>query len=103
MIFPEGTRSHSGELGEFKDGAFRLAIDSGVPDPPARRARHRDALIKHDWRFGSSHAEVRVLDPIQTDGLGRPTSPALRDRTRTAIADGARGDAGRTRCGRYRR
>ncbi len=87
MIFPEGTRSQSGELGEFKDGAFRLAIDSGVPILPLAVLGTRDALIKHDWRFGSSHAEVRILDPISTDGLERGDVVALRDRTRTAIAD----------------
>src|SRR5512138_3339362 len=34
MIFPEGTRSASGELGEFKDGAFRLAVEKQVPIVP---------------------------------------------------------------------
>ena len=86
MIFPEGTRSHSGVLGEFKDGAFRIAIDAGVPVLPLAVIGTRDALIKHDWRFGSSDAEVRVLDPIPTQGLTRADVPALRDRTRDAIA-----------------
>ena len=86
MIFPEGTRSPTGELGEFKDGAFRLAIDAGVPILPLAVVGTRDALVKHDWRFGRSQAEVRVLDPIPTDGLGRDDVPALRDRTRETIA-----------------
>ena len=86
MIFPEGTRSHSGELAEFKDGAFRIAIDAGVPVLPLAVIGTRTALIKHDWRFGSSHAEVRVLDPIPTDGLTKDDVPALRDRTRAVIA-----------------
>lgn len=85
MIFPEGTRSHSGELGEFKDGAFRIAIQAGVPILPLAVIGTRDALIKHDWRFGSSHAEVRVLEPIPTDGLTKDDVADLRDRTRDAI------------------
>jgi 1-acyl-sn-glycerol-3-phosphate acyltransferase len=86
MIFPEGTRSKTGELGEFKDGAFRLAIDAGVPILPLAVIGTRDALVKHDWRFGHSHAEVRVLEPISTDGLGSDDVAALRERTRTTIS-----------------
>jgi 1-acyl-sn-glycerol-3-phosphate acyltransferase len=86
MIFPEGTRSKSGELGEFRDGAFRIAIQTGLPIIPLAVLGTRDALIKHDWRFGSVHAEVRVLDPIPTDGLTKADVPALRDRARAVIA-----------------
>ena len=87
MIFPEGTRSKTGELGEFKDGAFRVAVQSGVPILPLAVLGTRDALIKHDWRFGYSRAEVRVLDPISTDGLTKADVESLRDRTRSVIAD----------------
>lgn len=87
MIFPEGTRSASGELGEFRDGAFRVAIQAGVPILPMAVLGTRDALIKHDWRFGSSRAEVRLLDPIPTDGLTKADVTDLRDRTRAVIAD----------------
>ncbi len=87
MIFPEGTRSQSGELGEFRDGAFKIAIQAGAPILPLAVLGSRTALIKHDWRFGQSHAEVRVLDPIPTDGLTKADVADLRDRTRAVIAD----------------
>ena len=87
MIFPEGTRSQSGELGEFKDGAFKIAIQAGAPILPLAVMGSRTALIKHDWRLGQSHAEVRVLDPIPTDGLTKADVAELRDRTRAVIAD----------------
>jgi 1-acyl-sn-glycerol-3-phosphate acyltransferase len=86
MIFPEGTRSATGELGEFKDGAFRIAIDAGVPILPMAVLGTRDALVKHDWRFGLSRAEVRILDPIATDGLTKDDVADLRDRTRAVVA-----------------
>jgi 1-acyl-sn-glycerol-3-phosphate acyltransferase len=86
MIFPEGTRSKTGELGEFKDGAFRVAVQSGVPILPLAVLGTRDALVKHDWRFGYSRAEVRVLDPIPTEGLTKADVESLRDRTRAVIA-----------------
>jgi 1-acyl-sn-glycerol-3-phosphate acyltransferase len=87
MVFPEGTRSQTGELQEFRDGAFRVAIQTGQPILPLAVLGTRDALIKHDWRFGYSDAEVRALDPIPTEGLTKADVPDLRDRTRAVIAD----------------
>jgi 1-acyl-sn-glycerol-3-phosphate acyltransferase len=86
MIFPEGTRSESGELRDFKDGAFRLAIQTGAPILPLAVVGTRDALVKHDWRFGYSNAELRVLEPIETTGLTKSDVPELRERTRAVIA-----------------
>ena len=86
MIFPEGTRSADGSLGAFKDGAFRLAIDAGVPILPLVVHGTRTALRKHDWRLGDSNAVVRVLDPISTEGMTIDDMPKLRDDVRALIA-----------------
>lgn len=87
MIFPEGTRSADGEMREFKDGAFRLAIETGTPILPLAVHGTRSALRKHDWRLGDSNAEVRVLDPIETTGMTEADIPVLRDRVRGLIAN----------------
>ena len=86
MIFPEGTRSTTGELGKFKNGAFRLAIETGCPILPVAVSGCHSALRPHDWRLGYSTAEVRVLDPIEVDGLTSKDVYALRDKARNAIA-----------------
>ncbi|MGH7509025.1 MAG: lysophospholipid acyltransferase family protein [Gemmatimonadales bacterium] len=85
MIFPEGTRSKTAELLPFKDGAFRLAIEAGVPILPLAVWGTRNALPKHDWRFGRSVAEVRVLEPVETAGLTLADVPALKARVRETI------------------
>jgi 1-acyl-sn-glycerol-3-phosphate acyltransferase len=87
MIFPEGTRSESGQMGAFKDGAFRLAVEGGYPILPLVLAGTRPALQKHSWRMGRAVAEVRVLAPIETTGLTSKEVPALRDRVREVIAE----------------
>jgi 1-acyl-sn-glycerol-3-phosphate acyltransferase len=87
MIFPEGTRSRDGELKPFKDGAFRLAIENQVPILPLAVNGAYTALITGDWRFGVSDAEVRVLEPISTEGLTLADLPSLRDHTHRVIAD----------------
>ena len=56
MVFPEGTRAVDGELGKFKDGAFRLAIEAQVPILPLAVHGTKEALRKHDWRFGRANA-----------------------------------------------
>jgi len=87
MIFPEGTRSPTADMLPFKDGAFRLAIDTGVPILPLAVSGTGTALPKHGWRFGRSVAEVRVLEPIETTGLTVKDVPALRDRVRARILE----------------
>ncbi len=95
MIFPEGTRSTTADLLPFKDGAFRLAIDAGVPILPLVVHGTSTALPKHDWRFGRSTAVVQVLDPVETTGLTPADVPALKDRVRRMIVEG-RGEIERT-------
>jgi len=87
MLFPEGTRTRDGELGEFKDGAFRLAIDKGCPILPLVVNGTIEALRSGDWRMNVTDAEVRVLAPIDTTGLTRDDTADLRDRVRQLIAD----------------
>lgn len=86
IIFPEGTRSPTGEMLPFKDGAFRLAIDAAVPILPLVVRGTRTALPKHGWRFGRSDAEVRVLEPIETTGLRSADVESLKERVFERIA-----------------
>jgi 1-acyl-sn-glycerol-3-phosphate acyltransferase len=85
ILFPEGTRSTTSDMLPFKDGAFRLAVESGLPILPLAVSGTSTALRKHDWRFGRARAEVRVLPPIETSGLTMKDVPALRERVRNLI------------------
>ena len=86
MIFPEGTRSLDGNLQAFKDGAFRLAIEAGVPVLPLAVNGAYTAAVKGDWRFGVSDAEVRVLTPISTEGMTLADVSTLKEAVRSEIA-----------------
>lgn len=86
MFFPEGTRSRDGRVRPFQSGAFRLAIDAGVPILPLAVDGTRDALPKHGWRFGNAiEARLCVLPPVPTAGLGPDDADALRDHVRNVI------------------
>jgi 1-acyl-sn-glycerol-3-phosphate acyltransferase len=88
MIFPEGTRSKTGEMRKFRAGAFKLAIEGQYPILPLAVHGTRDCLRKNDWRLGNARAEVRVLEPIPTDGLTTDDLSDLRNRVRAAIEQG---------------
>lgn len=85
MIFPEGTRSETDEMRPFKDGAFRLAIETQLPVLPLVVQGTRRALRKHDWRFGHADAQVKVLEPVRTEGMTVDEVDVLRDRVRDMI------------------
>jgi 1-acyl-sn-glycerol-3-phosphate acyltransferase len=86
MIFPEGTRSTSGEMLPFKDGAFRLAIEAGVPILPLVVEGTTTALRKHDWRLDESTAVCQVLEPVSTEGLTLDDLDKLKFEVRERIA-----------------
>lgn len=87
MIFPEGTRSRGAELLPFKDGAFRLAVETGTPILPVAVAGTRHAMAKGSFRFRRADALCHVLEPIPTQGMGIDDVPALRERVRTLIME----------------
>ena len=47
---------------------------------------HADALRKNDWRLGYAKAEVRVLDPVETEGMTVADLDTLRSKVRDMIA-----------------
>ncbi|MEE2758257.1 MAG: lysophospholipid acyltransferase family protein [Myxococcota bacterium] len=85
MMFPEGTRSRTDDLLAFKDGAFRLAIQAGVPILPIAVHGTRSALPKSDWRFGRSDAAVIVGQPISTQEYELGSLDELKAKSRAAI------------------
>jgi 1-acyl-sn-glycerol-3-phosphate acyltransferase len=87
MIFPEGTRSRDGELLPFKDGAFRLALEAGVPILPIAVAGTRACMAKGTFRFQRARARAKVLPPIETAGMTLDDLPSLRERTRALISE----------------
>ena len=66
VIFPEGTRSYSYELGPFKKGAFHLAMQAGVPVIPMVLKNAHDALPRGKALIQPSVVEVCILPPIPT-------------------------------------
>ncbi len=84
MIFPEGTRSRSGVLGTFRDGAFRVAIAAGAAILPV--ALHGSERCVDADGPHAARASAQILTPIETTGLDEHDVPALRERVRGAIA-----------------
>ena len=85
MVLPEGTRSPTGKLLPFRDGAFRLAIEKQVPVLPIAVAGTREAMAKHSMRFNRARAVARVLEPVETAGLTQQDVPKLREDVRERI------------------
>ena len=85
MVMPEGTRSRTDDLLPFRDGAFRVAVETGTPILPIAVAGTRHAMAKGSFIFNRARAEARVLEPIETAGLTLADVPALRDDVRERI------------------
>jgi len=70
IFFPEGTRSRSGKLNKFTQGAFELAIKNQVPVLPLVIDGTQECLPKKSWKFGvAKNIRLKVLQPIPTKGL----------------------------------
>ena len=89
MIFPEGTRSSGVEMRAFKDGAFRLAMETGRPVVPVAIDGTGRSLPKHGLILREPmDARVEVLEPLDTRAY--PSVDALRDAARARIEDALR-------------
>ena len=89
MMFPEGTRSRTGEMLPFRSGAFRLAIETGRPVQPLAVSGTRDAIRADSLVFGRARVTLRILPQVPTADLGDEDVDDLSDRVR-AIIEAAR-------------
>ena len=87
VIFPEGTRykGEEGGAGEFKAGAFRIAIKTGVPVVPVAISGARDLFEGHGLRATPGDIRVRILPAIQTAGMSKAEQKQLPDAVRQTI------------------
>jgi len=72
LIFPEGTRSRSGSMRPFKEGAFLLARKMGCGIIPIVHTGSEKTFDHGSWVLkGKSVIRIRVLDEIGPEEVGR--------------------------------
>ncbi len=85
VVFPEGTRSRTGELLPFKKGPFVLAIAARVPLVPAYCAGTFTLLPKGSFRIRPHPIALAFGTPIDTAGMVYDDRERLMEETRRAI------------------
>jgi 1-acyl-sn-glycerol-3-phosphate acyltransferase len=72
VIYPEGTRSKDGKVGEFRSGALRLARDCGVPIVPVAVLGTAEVLPKGASFISHAPMQVRIGEPVDPDSISPP-------------------------------
>src|ERR1041384_325425 len=85
VVFPEGTRSRTGELLPFKNAPFGLAIAAQVPLVPVYVHDTFRILPKGARRLRPRPIRILVGDPIDTTGMTLEEREKLRERVREVI------------------
>lgn len=67
VFFAEGTRSRDGNLLPFKKGAFRLALDLGLPILPISIHGSRNVLPSDTMELTPGRIRMVIHDPIPVD------------------------------------
>ncbi|MCX5711759.1 MAG: lysophospholipid acyltransferase family protein, partial [Candidatus Omnitrophica bacterium] len=87
LFFPEGTRSDNQGIGEFQNGAFKLAIKEKVPILPIQIDGTKNAIPKGSWRFTTKTCcSLKVLPAIDTTEFSMQDFARLRELTRAQLS-----------------
>lgn len=88
LIFPEGTRSKSSEMGEFKHGSFKLATKAKVPIVPISLNGGYHLYETQEYIRKDKKIDLLVHPPIETASLSRQELAELPDMVEKMIRDG---------------
>ena len=69
VIFPEGTRTTTGKIGRFHQGAFLLARELAVPLYPILIHGASKCLPKGDFYFQSSRLTLKIFSDVRSGGV----------------------------------
>ena len=87
IIFPEGTRSNTGELGPFKKGAFVLAIQTGASVVPAAIFGSREVMKRGSFLINSGIVRVHFGEPIKVGGYSMASRSKLTHRAQRVVSE----------------
>lgn len=88
VVFPEGTRTNTGQMGKFKRGAFRIATDLGLPLLPITLKGSFERMPRHAFYVRPGTIEIIFHDPIDVKPYGNAISQELIQRTWDVIHEG---------------
>ena len=85
VIFPEGTRSKTGKLGEFKGGSFKLATKSKCPIVPLTIDGTRNIMEANNYRIKPVTVNLYIHPPIDVTSLSKEEIAKLPETVRETI------------------
>jgi 1-acyl-sn-glycerol-3-phosphate acyltransferase len=75
LVFPEGTRTRTGQMGPFKKGPFIMALQAGISIIPTSLSGSFEVMPPTQFRIRPGTIRVTFHAPVETRGL----DPNVRD------------------------
>ena len=86
-IFPEGTRSKTGEINRFKMGAFNLAKEANVEILPIVMTGTNN-MFRKGWLVNwTNHVAIRVMKPISVEEIAATDVKEMAQKVREQMVD----------------
>lgn len=85
VIFPEGTRSKGGPVGEFKTGSFRLAKDAAVPIVPISIRGTSDVFEKNGLSIKPADIHVVIGKAVEPKSFKEQDLKELANEVREVV------------------
>lgn len=85
IVFPEGSRAKCDTMGEFKGGAMRMALKTGVRIIPLAIDGSYKVLEGNRYRLQSADVRLVILPGVETAGLSREEQKLLPDKLHDMI------------------
>ena len=84
-IAPEGTRTVTGKINEFKKGPFHVAFNTGVTIIPVALKGAYNAQNKNDWRINPGKIQTVFGSPIEKKDYEKMDIDTLSNRVKREI------------------
>lgn len=88
VIFPEGSRSHTGKMGRFKWGAYYIANELNLPIVPLTINGSFDVLKRNTLRIKPGKLELIIHKPISAKDITEESMPDIINKTKETIYSG---------------
>lgn len=81
VVFPEGTRTYTGEMGKFKRGAFQIAADLSLPIVPVTLKGSFERMKRNSLNVTPGLIEMHIHKPIDMNFFQPEQMPKLIQKT----------------------